>query len=50
MHYGDQTAPIERLGDCEKKEYSLQEDANGARGTPREPLINRNQYIPNVRG
>lgn len=47
MHYGDQSAAIERLDDCEKTSIRLKKvpnesDAGGA-------LINRNQYIPNER-
>lgn len=52
MHYGDQSMAIERLEDCEKKKsIRWQQDSNaGARGTSREPLIKRNQYIPNEGG
>lgn len=51
VHYGDQSAAIERLGDCEKTSIRLKKDPNaGAQGTQREPLIKRNQYIPNERG
>lgn len=50
--YGDQSAAIKRLVDCEKTSIRLKKDPNavGARGTRREPLIKRNQYIPNERG
>lgn len=52
MHYGDQSAAIERLGDCEKTSIRLKMDPNnfGARAAPGETLIIRNQYIPNERG
>lgn len=51
VHYGDQSMAVERPGDCEKTSIRLKSDPNaGAQGTPREPLIKRNQYIPNERG
>lgn len=47
---GDQSAANQRLGDYEKTSNPQEGAEHRSARAPREPLIKRNQYIPNERG